>query len=105
MDLKDFIKETVRDISGAVTELNEEMKGTGLKVNPKRGGHFAGTMYDDDDHVIHTIDFNLQVTASEKLEAGGGIKINVLKAGVSNETNDQTVSTIHFSLEVVLPNP
>lgn len=104
MELKEFIKGTVSSIANAVTELNEEMKDTGLKVNPERGGHFDGTVYDNDNHVIHNIKFDLQITAAEKSEAGGGIKINVLKAGISSATNDQTVSTIHFSLDVVLPS-
>ncbi len=34
MELKDFIKATIKDISNAVTELNEEMSDKGLLVNP-----------------------------------------------------------------------
>ena len=39
MELKDFIKATIKDISNAVTELNEEMSDKGLLVNPIPENH------------------------------------------------------------------
>ena len=39
MELKDFIKGTIKDISEAITELNEEIGDTGLLVNPKVDNH------------------------------------------------------------------
>ena len=104
MELKDFIKTTVSDIAGAVTELNAELGCTGLQVNPLQDNHVGGTRYNCDGQQIQDIEFNLQITAIEKSEAGGGLKINVLKADMSKGSSDQTVSSIRFSLSVVLPS-
>lgn len=103
MELKDFIKGTIKDISEAITELNEEIGDTGLLVNPKVDNHLENTRYAVDGMIIQDIEFNLQVSASEKTDAGGGIHINVLKAGLSNTTDNATVSTIQFKIAVSLP--
>lgn len=79
MELKDFIKGTIKDIAEAVSELNGEMESSGLKVNPARGNHVDNTIYDEDNHVVHTIDFDLQVTASEKNGVNGGISVSLLR--------------------------
>ena len=99
MELKDFIKETVMEISTAVIELNEE-KDTlqQLIVNPIPSNHTEGVRYSNDGRIIQDIEFNLQVAASEKTDVGGGLKINVLKAGISNGKSEETVSSIKFSL-------
>lgn len=68
MELKDFIKATIRDISEAVTELNEEMSGTGLLVNPVPDAAPADTMYAPDNRIIQQIDFNVSVTTSDRTE-------------------------------------
>lgn len=97
MELKDFIKGTIKDISEAITELNEEIGDTGLLVNPKVDNHLENTRYTVDGMIIQDI------SASEKTDAGGGIHINVLKAGLSNTTDNATVSTIQFKIAVSLP--
>lgn len=103
MELKDFIKGTIKDISVAITELNEEMADSGLMVNPIADNPVDNIRYAADGRIVQDIDFNLQVSASEKMDTGGGIHINVLKAGVNNVTDNATVSTIHFHISVALP--
>lgn len=103
MELKDFIKTAIRDISDAVTELNDEMGEKGLIVNPTPDDHLDGMIYTDDGAWIQKVDFNLSISVSDTTECGGGIKINILKAGINNEVNSQTLSSIQFSLNVVLP--
>ncbi|MDP5144818.1 hypothetical protein ORJ00_18925 [Rheinheimera baltica] len=36
MELKDFIKEAIKDISEAITESNSELQEHGVIVNPRR---------------------------------------------------------------------
>ena len=104
MELKDFIKGTISDIALAIKELNAEHGSDGLLVNP-RGCYsipnaFASTA---DDRLVKDMEFNLSIGASDTTEAGGGLKINVLKAGISNETNNSTISTVRFSIPVAFP--
>lgn len=103
MELKDFIKATIRDISEAVTELNEEMNESGLLVNPmpevtKRE---AETAFDG--RVIQQIEFNVSVTTSESTEKGGGLKVYVANADLNKLSGHEATSTISFHIKVALP--
>ena len=101
MELKDFIKGTISDIAMAIKELNDEVSDTGLLVNPDNHEQdkAGNSSFIGDGRIIKDIEFNLSLSASDTTEAGGGLKINVLRAGISNET----VSTIRFSIPVVFP--
>ena len=105
MELKDFIKGTISDIAMAIKELNDEVSDTGLLVNPDNHEQdkAGNSSFIGDGRIIKDIEFNLSLSASDTTEAGGGLKINVLRAGISNETNNSTVSTIRFSIPVVFP--
>lgn len=103
MELKDFIKVTIKDISDAVTELNEDMAGKGLMVNPIPNNHQEGMVYSEDGRWLQKIEFNLFVTNSDKSEIGGGLKICVVKAGVNNEVSNEATSSLHFHITVALP--
>jgi len=96
MELKEFIKEVVKSISDAVNELNNDSTPEGLIVNPKLG-------LNGDGRNTTRIDFNLSVSDSDKTNAGGGLKINVISAGINKETNNNTISTVSFCLDVILP--
>lgn len=105
MELKDFIKGTISDIAIAIKELNEEKSDIGLLVNPNNYDRITKAVFSmiEDGRIAKDIEFNLSISASDTMETGGGIKINVLKAGINNETNNSTISTIKFSIPVVLP--
>lgn len=105
MELKDFIKGTISDIAIAIKELNDEKSDIGLLVNPNNYDKIVKNELSmiGDGRVTKDIEFNLSISASDTIEAGGGLKINVLKANINNETNNSTISTIKFSIPVVLP--
>ncbi|WP_321331936.1 trypco2 family protein [uncultured Bacteroides sp.] len=105
MNLKDFIKEAIADISNAISELNSENESSGLIVNPCDFTDYNNKgRYLNDGRNVHEIEFNLSVSAGELVEKGGGIKINVLKAGINNEVNNSEISTVKFSILVVYPS-
>lgn len=103
MELKEFIKATIRDISEAVTELNEEMNDTGLLVNPVPDTPDDNAVYIADGRVIQQIDFNVSVTASDRTEKGGGLKVYVANADLNKQTGHEATSTISFHIKVALP--
>ena len=104
MELKDFIKKTVTEISSAIIELNQDKDVKfGLAINPIPDNHVEGTKYTNDGRVIQDIEFNLQVSVSEKTDIGGKLGIKVLNVGMSNGKSEETVNTIKFSLSVALP--
>lgn len=105
MELKDFIKGTISDIAIAIKELNDEKSDMGLLVNPNNYDRIVKDEFSmiGDGRIVKDIEFNLSISASDTTEAGGGIKINVLKAGINNEISNSTISAIKFSIPVVLP--
>lgn len=104
MELKEFIKETISSIADAVYELNEEKSENGLIVNPSKI-KWKGENNDlyEDGRIIRNIEFNLSVQASDKNGTGIGLKINIVNAGIGNETTNSTTSTISFSIPVAFP--
>ncbi len=107
MDIKDFIKGTISDISDAVRELNAEKGKDGLIVAPANYKHIEKVPYLklQDERIVELVEFNLAVTVSDKSNTDGGLKISILNAGINNEAATSTCSTIRFSIPVVLPSP
>lgn len=110
MELKDFIKDTVTQISEAVTELNGGQAKYKLTVNPISSNGISernsiNTAYDTC-HVTN-IEFDLTLTSSENSGSSAkvGVFASVVGVGASSNSgaNNESVSKIRFALPVVLP--
>lgn len=111
MELKDFIKTAISDITNAVSELQSELKN-GAIVSPSMPNPISNLTVIDPENKksnrqISKIDFDVAITVgtSDKVEAGGkvGIQIFSAKIGNDNEEHKENVSRITFSIPVVLP--
>ena len=103
MELKEFIKAAVKDISDAVTELNEEMKDTGLLVNPVPEASKGESETVFDGRVIQRIDFNVSVASSDNTKKEGELKVYVANAGINSQSGSETATSLSFHLTVALP--
>lgn len=112
MELKEFIKTALSDITNAVSELQAELQN-GAIVSPSVPNSIANvTVKDPQDNKINRpiskIDFDVAITvgSTDNIEAGGkvGIQIFSAKLGGNNENHTENVSRITFSIPVVLPN-
>ena len=112
MELKEFIKTALSDITNAVSELQAELQN-GAIVSPSVPNPIANvTVIDPQDDKINRpiskIDFDVAITvgSTDNIEAGGkvGIQIFSAKFGGNNENHTENVSRITFSIPVVLPN-
>lgn len=112
MELKEFIKTALSDITNAVSELQAELQN-GVIVSPSVPNPIANvTVIDPQDDKINRpiskIDFDVAITvgSTDNIEAGGkvGIQIFSAKLGGNNEKHTENVSRITFSVPVVLPN-
>ena len=120
MDLKDFIKETIKDISGAISESNHELSNLGTVVNPKnvdivnsvKTEDLYGHILKSDEELdyrrpVHLISFDIAVSSTKKENGKEGIGVNVVgiklaKDGAkANENN--TNSRLRFSIPIALP--
>lgn len=111
MELKEFIKTTLTQISQGITEAQEEMNGNDMIVNPAGlASNSNGEKYlrTDGWRYVQEIEINVGVTAIEKEgeRAGIGIVTGILSGGAqaSSDNSNQTVSTIKFNIPVALPS-
>ncbi|MAQ41521.1 hypothetical protein [Mesonia oceanica] len=111
MELKEFIKTTITQISQGIIEAQEEIDGTDMIVNPaglatnSNGDKYLRT---DGWRYVQNIEINVGVTAIEKEgeKAGIGIVTGILSGGAqaTSDNSNQTVSTIKFDIPVALPS-
>lgn len=111
MELKEFIKTAISDITGAVSELQNEL-GNGAIVSPSLPNPIANrTVIDpENDRInrpISKIDFDVAITVGDTSATGAGVKAGIqifsAKIGGENTTHAENVSRITFSIPVVLP--
>lgn len=112
MELKEFIKNVITDITDAVSELQSDLKN-GAIVSPTMPNSISNvTIIDPQDkksnRPISKIDFDVAITVgnSDKFESGAkaGIQIFSGKIGGGTEERTENVSRITFSIPVVLPS-
>lgn len=89
MDIKDFIRESIAQIDGAIIEANQ-----------------CGEIRLKDSSDKRTVEFDLAVTVGEEAEvkAGAGIKVlslSNLNARGKSTINNTTVSRIQFAVEYI----
>lgn len=110
MELKDFVKTAINDITSAVSELQNELQN-GAIVSPSMPNAISNVTIKDPitncNRKISSIDFDVATTVetSDKFEAGGGVGIQIFSAKIENNNEERTgnVSRIAFSIPVVLP--
>ncbi|MDY5086947.1 MAG: trypco2 family protein [Alloprevotella sp.] len=108
MELKEFIKTAISDITEAVSELQEELKN-GTIVNPSltQGEHGKTLVVDNEVRMMERLNFDIAVTATEATELNGnakaGIRVFGVKVGAENKERTENVSRLTFSLPLVLP--
>lgn len=110
MDLKDFVKGVILDVTNAVKECQDEVKN-GAIISPTNSKAPEKLRAEYGDLKISYIDFEVAVTAGTSTdingEIGGGIKVLSsfigAKASGDNKETNENVSKVKFSIPVVYP--
>lgn len=108
MELKEFIKTAITDITDAVSELQAELDN-GAIVNPALPHPISNGSVDvgSGNQPIQKLEFDVALTTSEATAidggAKGGIAIFAAKLGTSQQAQVQNVSRMKFTVPVVLP--
>lgn len=101
MELKEFIKLALTDITNAIKESQTDLSN-GAIINPINGAIDQLAISDS-----KLIDFDILVTLNEKDDSGKGVSanINVLSAkfGKDKSISNETASRIRFSIPVIYP--
>jgi hypothetical protein len=119
VNLQEFVAQTLIEIAAAVREADEELKASGAIVNPRSvigAGQDKANVYgyiEDRDQkkslrAVHSVEFDVAVTAVEGKESKGGIGIVVGSIGLGSqgrsEESSSSVSRIKFKVPIALPN-
>ena len=110
VSLREFVSQTLRDVLGAVTEVQKD-EGIGRRIAPWGIGAIE---YPADSGAIRkgpftatVIKFDVAVTAeaTDAAKAGGGLRIAVFDLGVHGEMGSRNTATsrIQFSIPISLP--
>lgn len=109
MELKDFIKTAVSDITSAICELNSELNN-GTVVNPIYKNPPRDLELKEINgayHSLRNINFDIAIAAmhSNKKEAGAGFALRVVTASIGKGNDDriESSSRISFSLPLLFP--
>jgi hypothetical protein len=111
MDLKDFVKETVRAIAIGAQELGDELREVGAIINPPTNGNGSDTYeVGGTSHTfrrVQNIEFDVALTTSSSTSGGGkgGIKVFVVEASAdaTHARTNEEVSRVRFTIPVALP--
>lgn len=111
MELKEFIKTAITDITEAVSELQNDLDN-GAIVSPSLPNPISNTTVIDPDNDkvnrrISQIDFDVAITVGDTSATGAGVKAGIqifsAKIGSESQTHTENVSRMTFSIPVVLP--
>lgn len=121
LTLKDFVKETLKQITDGANEFEEECAGTGPTIFPrletvpepdvfaKYGAVFAGWRGDEEGSAAYAtfVEFDVAVSVeeAESAKAGGGIHVAAMfKAGgdLESQTANSSISRVRFHLPLQL---
>lgn len=107
MDLKEFIKETISQISDAIVDLNKQKDGSMLVVNPTSTNGNDMIVKDNCTYKQTTLHYNIALTVLDEGTAGG--KIGVLggwfgaSADAAQKNQSQALTSLDFRLDVLFP--
>jgi hypothetical protein len=111
-ELKDFVKEAIVQICGAVKEAGEEVKTMGAKVNPRPCGEGrelsqAQLIRTRGDSLMSFLDFDVAVTATHQEGKKAGIGVLFASIGGSMQEDRkktaETISRLSFRIPISYP--
>lgn len=114
MDISEFIKETIKEVSDGVFQASIHCNQSGVIVNPtitvgENGEYYIPVKPSSVamQRRVQKIDFDIAVEATETEQSNGqaGVSIKVVSGGGSHskESKNTTASRICFSIPVCLP--
>ncbi len=110
MELKDFIKSTLSQITLWVKEAQDELKGSGVIINPsglKTDSKGFKHLQTNGFRYVQDIEINVGIVATDNdgKKAGIGVFTGLFTGGVqANESSsNQTINSIKFTIPVSLP--
>lgn len=116
MELKEFIKKSIVQVTEAIIESNDELREKDAVVNPgkiqvnseeSQAYGRASQLAKHHTRIVQKLDFDIAVTVQDEQQAGAGAKISVMSLtlgadGGVNYTN-KSESRIKFAVPIMYP--
>jgi hypothetical protein len=117
MNLQEFISQALVQIAAGIRDAGKEVRPLGAVVNPRhvRAGsaplaNIVGYVDErkEQERAVHSVEFDIAVTAVEGKETKGGIGVVVgafaLDSQGRSEESNSSVSRIKFKVPIAFPN-
>jgi hypothetical protein len=115
MELKDYISETLVQITEGIISAKEKLKGKDVIINPNptfyANGHFWIGKKQEQGLVkrwVQEIEMNVSTTIVESTEGNGGAKVGIgvlnLGADVKETGEQKNANSIKFTIPICLPS-
>ncbi len=115
MELKEYITESLVQITEGINEAMKRLEGTGVIINPNStfhtDGHFWIGKHQKSGPVerwVQMVEMNITTTVTDATEGQGGAKINVgilnIGGGVKDTGSEQNTNSIKFTIPVCFPS-
>ncbi len=114
MELRDYISETIVQVSEGILSAMEKLEGKGVIINPNSTFHSDGQFWIGKqkhngpvERWVQMIEMNVTTTITEATEGSGGARINVgiasFGGGIKEKGAEQNTNTIKFTIPICLP--
>lgn len=110
MELREFISETLIQITQGIEDAQEALKGSDCAINPRdiKSDDYASAMLKNKRHVVQDVAFNIALTNTSNSEdkAGIGVMLGALGIGGNKTATDSNASStnISFTIPVAFPS-
>ena len=109
MDLQEFIKSTIVQITSGVIEAQVELKDTGCLINPEGFSMEGGQIkrgYKNEYRSVQKIKMNVVLNVEETNGSASKIGVaKILNAGIGSESSSSTnqMTSVEFEIPVAFP--
>ena len=103
MELKDFVKGVIFDITNAVKECQQELDNGAIICPTNSGAKEQVLSRKDGALTVSNVDFEVSVSVGSSNEFAGKITVLSALVGGGSTNRDENVTKVRFSIPVVLP--
>lgn len=103
MELKDFIQETLCQITDGIIQSQTVLKDKGALVAPE-GYQFNGRgTVGNDFAVVEEVNFEIAIGATSQNNSKGGLKTPIIEVVLGKSSKDEANNKVSFSVPLVYP--
>ena len=109
MELQEFIKNTIVQITNGVIEAQSELKDSGCLINPEGFSMSGGQIkkgYKNEYRSVQKIKMNVELTVTENSGSKSGIGVaKIIRAGIDSEesSSNNHSTSVEFEIPVAFP--